>query len=445
MALKTGIAKRLTAPGLSARAVALELLSQVLDGGIPLDEAWANHPGIGGLSEPDRAFARHLAATTLRRLGQIDALIDACLNKPLAKRAQDVRYVLRIGIAQLLFLETPAHAAVDIAVKLTDVYGFQAQKGFVNAVLRRLANEGPAMIAGQDVARLNTPDWLWQSWCAAYGEETARGIATAHLGEPPLDITVKTDSLSSPESWAKKLDGVLLPNGSVRRTKGGKVDGLPGFKEGAWWVQDAAAALPAVLFGDVKGKRVIDLCAAPGGKTAQLIDRGAAVAAVDRSEGRLKVLRNNLARLGFKAETVAADAIDWRPDHPADAVLLDAPCSATGTLRRHPDIARLKSAADVASLAARQRELLQAAAEMVRPGGLLVFCTCSLQPEEGPGQIEAFLKEHADFERQRLAGDDVCRIDAWLTAEGELRTLPCHLAEQGGMDGFFAARLRRIR
>ncbi|MEX2450137.1 MAG: transcription antitermination factor NusB [Rhodospirillales bacterium] len=441
MGLKTGIAKRLTAPGLAARAVTLELLAQVLDARTPLDEALANNPVLKGLSPADRAFARHVTATTLRRLGQIDALIDLCLNKPLPSRAQDVRYVLRTGVAQLLFLETSAHAAVDIAVTLADVYGFSAQKGFVNAVLRRIAKEGTAWLAVQDAARLNTPDWLWRSWCAAYGENTARAIARAHLAEPPLDITVKDD----PAAWAEKLDGIVLANGSVRRTAGGRIDTLPGFTDGAWWVQDAAAALPAHLLGIVSGKRVIDLCAAPGGKTAQLCHAGAEVIAVDRSQTRLNVLLGNLERLGLNAATVATDALTWRPDDPADAVLLDAPCTATGTLRRHPDIAWLKSAEDVASLAGRQAALLGAAADMVKPGGLLVFCTCSLQPEEGPERIAAFLDDHPDFERVPVAPAELFRLDGWLTGDGDLRTLPCHLSEQGGLDGFFASRLRRTR
>ena len=441
MGLKPGKAQRLTAPGLATRAMALELLVRVLDHKIPFDEALVQHRGLNQLDDKDRGFVRHLCATTLRRLGQIDALIDHCLDKPLPKRAEYIRYILRIGITQIIFLKTPSHAAVDTAVNLATVYGFQPQKGFVNAVLRRLTKEGDALLGAQDAARLNTPDWLWQTWCTAYGEGAANDIAVAHLNEAPLDITVKDNA----KTWAAKLDGKALTNETVRHTGGGAITEFPGFNDGAWWIQDIAASLPARLFGDVAGQTIIDLCAAPGGKTAQLVHAGAIVTALDRSQGRLKVLRANLKRLDLSADIVQGDATTWKPQAPADGVLVDAPCTATGTIRRHPDIAWLKRPEDITTIATKQQKLLEAAAAMVRPGGMIIFCTCSLQPEEGPDQITLFLENHSTFSRNRITKNEMAGLKDGLTDLGELHTLPHHMSKHGGMDGFFAARLQRSR
>ncbi len=385
----------------------------------------------------DRAFARLLAATVLRRLGQIDALIADCLNTPLAPRAAIIHDILRLGIAQLLFLRTPPHAAVATSVDLAHVRGFLTHKGLVNAVLRRLSIEGQTRIANQDAARLNTPDWLWRSWSRAYGEECARAIATAHLKEAPLDLTLRVDD----DSWCEKLQAVRLPTGSLRRAAGGAVTALPGYGEGAWWIQDAAASLPARLFNDVSGRRVVDLCAAPGGKTAQLASAGAEVTAIDRSTRRLDRLVANLSRLGLPVMAQAADALTWRPEEPVDAVLLDAPCTATGAIRRHPDVPHLKQPEDVARLAVVQENLLRAAVEILRPGGTLVYCTCSLEPEEGPARIASLLRSGAPIERRPIEPGEIGAPDEWITEEGDLRTLPCHLAEHDGLDGFYAARL----
>ncbi|MEO5335299.1 MAG: MFS transporter [Magnetospirillum sp. WYHS-4] len=420
------------ASDIAARAAALDLLAAVLDRHRPLDESLDSHRGLAALSTRDRGFARLLVATVLRRLGQIDALIAGCLDKPLPAKAAGARDILRLGVAQLLFLDVPAHAALDTSVRLTAgdarLGGFKA---LINAVLRRLQREGAALIAGQDAPCLNTPDWLWDSWVATYGEETTRHIADAHLAEAPLDITAKGD----PAAWAAKLEADILPTGSLRRTAGGAVQDLPGFAEGAWWVQDAAAALPVRLLGDVAGRAVIDLCAAPGGKTAQLAAAGARVTAIDRSAPRLLRVRENLDRLHLDADLVAADGETWRPAAPADAVLLDAPCSATGTIRRHPDVARLKRPEDVAKMAQAQARLLAAAVEMVKPGGMIVYCSCSLQPDEGP----AHLVPHLPVERVRLRAEEVGGRYELLTPAGDLRTLPSQ-----GMDGFFAVRLRRL-
>ena len=421
------------------RACALEVLDAVLRRKRRLDAVLADHPGLARLDGRDRALARKLVATTLRRLGQIDALIAHCLERPLPRKAAAAHDLLRLGVCQLVFLETPPHAAVDSVVGLAEKRGQGPHKGLINAVLRRLAEEGPGLAGAQDAPRLNTPPWLWESWRATYGAATCRRIAAAHLAEAPLDVSVKADA----EIWAERLGGVVLATGGVRRRAGGRVETLPGYAEGAWWVQDAAAALPVKLLGDVEGRSVVDLCAAPGGKAAQLAAAGARVTAVDRSPARLERLRENMARLGLHMETVNADAADWRPEKPADAVLLDAPCTATGTIRRHPDIARLKTPDDVAALGGVQARLLEAAAAMVRPGGLVVYGVCSLQPEECETPVSAALAAGAPLEPVPMAPGEGAGLDDVPISGGALRTLPCHWAEEGGMDGFYAARLRR--
>jgi 16S rRNA (cytosine967-C5)-methyltransferase len=421
--------------------VALRLLATVLHRHRPLDDVLAGDADMARLAPRDRAFARLLCATVLRRLGQIDALIDSALNRPGKRGFADVRDLLRLGVAQLVFLSTPAHAAVSTTLLLAQGPRLAGFKGLLNAVLRRLAQDGAALAAAQDAARLNTPDWLWQSWSAAYGEPAARAIAQAHLAEPPLDVTVKTPA--DLEYWAQALDAEVLPTGTLRRRGAGDIGQLAGYTDGAWWVQDAAASLPARLLGDVAGTPVVDLCAAPGGKTAALAAAGASVTAVEMVPERLERLRANLTRLRLEAELVAADANVWRPVRPVPAVLLDAPCTGTGTIRRHPDIAHLKRPSDVAALAQAQDRLLAAAVEMLSPGGVLVYATCSLQPEEGPARIAALLAGGAPVERVPIQPTEVGGQAAWIDAAGDLRTLPCHLPEQGGLDGFYACRLRR--
>jgi 16S rRNA (cytosine967-C5)-methyltransferase len=305
----------------TARDVALDLIGAVLRRKRPLDDAIDDNQEMQELSGRDRAFARLLTATVLRRLGQIDALIALCLSTPLAPRAALVHDILRLGVAQLLFLRTPPHAAVATSVDIAHSRGFLSHKGLVNAVLRRLSVEGAALLEEQDAARLNTPQWLWQSWSRTYGEATARAIAASHMKEAPLDLTLRSDA----EAWCTRLQGVMLPTGTLRRAAGGSLASLPGYAEGDWWVQDAAAALPARLFGELEGREVLDLCAAPGGKTAQLASGGARVTAVDRSTRRLERLVANFDRLALPVAAVAADALTWRPPHPVDAVLLDAP------------------------------------------------------------------------------------------------------------------------
>jgi 16S rRNA (cytosine967-C5)-methyltransferase len=424
----------------TARQVALDLIGAVLRRRRPLDDAIEEHPAMAELAVRDRAFARLLVATVLRRLGQIDALIAGCLNTPLAPRAAIIHDILRLGIAQLLFLRTPPHAAVATSVDLAHARGFLTHKGLVNAVLRRLSLEGGERIERQDAPRLNTPEWLWRSWSGAYGEERARAIAVAHLKEAPLDLTLRTDE----DVWCEKLQATRLPTGSLRRPAGGSVTALPGYAEGAWWIQDAAASLPVRLFEGVAGREVVDLCAAPGGKTAQLASAGARVTAIDRSTRRLDRLVSNLGRLGLPVSAIAADALTWRPEQPADAVLLDAPCTATGAIRRHPDVPHLKQPEDVARLAVVQENLLRAAVDMLRPGGTLVYCTCSLEPEEGAERVAALLRGGAPVARRPIDADEIGAPADWVTDNGDLRTLPCHLSEYDGIDGFYAARLVRF-
>ena len=425
------------------RAVAFQLLAQILDRRRTLDEALAESKGFAALTARDRAWVRRLLATLLRRLGQVDDLIETCLNRPLKRGHGDVRNLLRLGAVQLAFLDTPAHAAVSTTLNLATTPRLAGHKGLINALLRRLARESADMIAKQDAARLNTPRWLWQSWGNAYGDAAARRIAESHLSEAPLDLTLKNPSEA--EVWAGRLEATLLPSGSLRLPPGrGEIAKLPGFEDGAWWVQDSAATLPVRLLGAVAGRRVVELCAAPGGKTAALTAMGAKVTAVEVSPARAARLEENLARLGLNAEIVIADAIRWRPSAPVDGVLLDAPCSGTGTLRRHPDIARLKGPGDIPALTALQDRLLAAAVEMTAPGGTLVYAVCSLQPEEGPARIAALRESGAPVQRVPVVADEVFGHTDWLSPEGDLRTLPCHLAELGGMDGFYACRLRRL-
>src|SRR5271170_4999652 len=354
-------------PGLAVRRVAADLVDGVLRRRRPLDELLDTTAALSALDERDRALARALVATVLRRLGTLRHLLGTLLAEGLPPQAPRVETALLIGAAQILFLDVPDHAAVDLAVRLAQA-DRQASycSGLVNAVLRRITRDGKEQLAQLDPAVLDTPPWLFERWAATYGDDTTRAIAAANSREPALDLTVKGD----PQIWAERLGGRVLPTGSVRTIAHGAVTALPGFAEGAWWVQDAAAALPVRLLGDVRGKRVADLCAAPGGKTAQLLNAGAAVTAVDRAPARLNRLRENLTRLSLQAELVCADVEEWQVE-PFDAVLLDAPCSSTGTIRRHPDIPWLKHPADITKLAAFQSRLIKRAVALTKPGGTL--------------------------------------------------------------------------
>jgi 16S rRNA (cytosine967-C5)-methyltransferase len=434
-------------PGLAARRIAADIVGGVLRRKRPLDELLETS-GLGAIPERDRALTRTIVATVLRRLGTLRHLLTEQLERGVPRDAPQIEAILLVGAAQILFLDVPDHAAVDLSVRLAQAADRQASRysGLINAVLRRLARDGKARLSALDAVPLDTPEWLMQRWISHYGEATARAIATAHTQEPALDLTVKND----PEAWASTLNGRTLATGTVRTVASGPVSQLPGFETGEWWVQDAAAALPARLvcgfFGDVRGKTVADLCAAPGGKTAQLAQAGARVTAVDRSGVRLARLRQNLMRLKLDVQIVEADATLW-PGGTFDAVLVDAPCSSTGTVRRHPDIPWLKSETDLGKLAALQARLLDHAVTLVKPGGTLVYCTCSLEREEGEDRIAAVLAQNPALRRSPIRAEEVGGQAEFLTADGALRTLPCHWPDaeprMAGLDGFYAARIAR--
>jgi len=428
-------------PGLAVRLVAADSLQGVLRRRRPLDEILESAKAATALAERDRALLRALLGVVLRRLGTLRRLLAMFLDRGLPPQAPRVESALLLGAAQILFLNVPDHAAVDLAVRLAQADPRAAPfAGMVNAVLRRVTREGAARLATLDAVALDTPDWLMARWTAAYGSATARAIAAANGHEAALDVTVKSD----PEFWAAKLDGRVLATGSVRVVAPGAVDALPGFAEGAWWVQDAAAALPARLFGDIRDCRVADLCAAPGGKTAELILAGAKVTAVDRAPARLQRLRDNLTRLSLEAETVCADIEQWSAE-PFDAVLLDAPCSSTGTIRRHPDVPWLKTSDDIVKLSRLQHRLLGRAVELTKPGGTLIYCTCSLEPEENENAVADLLAREPRMRRAAVTAAEVFGRDELISKSGDLRTLPCHFPDSdsrfAGVDGFYAVRL----
>ena len=434
-------------PGLAARRIAADVLDGVLHKHRTLDDQLdgaAAHPGLKTLADRDRALMRKLVATILRRLGTLGHLLSRLLDRGIPTDAPRAQSALLIGAAQILWMDVPDHAAVDLSVRLVQSDRRAAKyAGLVNAVLRRCAREGPSLVDDVKSEILDIPPWLHKRWIAQYGEATARAMALALAHEPSLDITVKSDAAQ----WASRLHGESLPTGTVRTLLQGSVTNLPGFAEGEWWVQDAAAALPARLFGDIKGKTIVDFCAAPGGKTAQLALAGARVIALDRSPGRTARLRDNLARLRLHAEAVVTDAVEWQGDAVGaiDGVLVDAPCTSTGTIRRHPDVAWLRQEADLAALTTLQKRLLQRAVALLRPGGTLVYCTCSLEPEEGETAISTLLAAEPSLRRVPVDPGEVGGLAEIINPQGDLRTLPCHMPHSdprlGGLDGFYAARL----
>jgi 16S rRNA (cytosine967-C5)-methyltransferase len=439
-------------PGLAVRRVAADIVEGVLRRHRALDEmfegadARAATAALAALEERDRGLTRAIVAVVLRRLGTLRHLLGSLLAEGLPAQAPRVETVLLIGAVQILFLEVPDHAAVDLAVRLAREDRMALHfTGLINAVLRRVAREGAETLATLDAPVLDTPSWLMARWIKTYGEATAREIAAANGREPALDLTVKSDATA----WAEKLGGRVLPTGSVRATAHGTVTALPGFDDGAWWVQDAAASLPARLLRNIAGLRVADLCAAPGGKTAQLIVAGAKVTAVDRAAARLKRLQDNLTRLSLDAELVCADVETWAEQQQKfDAVLLDAPCSSTGTIRRHPDVPWLKRSADIVALSGLQRRLLDRAVALTKSGGTLIYCTCSLEPEEGSDIVADLLKRDSSVRRVPVGASEVGGVADFISADGDLRTLPCHLPDAdsrlAGVDGFYAARLEKL-
>ena len=449
--------------GIEARNAAVRIAYLVLDKKRTLDDALDTVLGVreaaGGraangapaLDGRDRGFARLIATTVLRRHGQLEAVLRKLLAKGYPDSAPYLRFILLCAAAQLLFLGTPPHAAIAQAVD--QVKGNRQTsrfRGLANAVLRRLSREGDALLAETDPICDNFPPWLWQSWCDTYGDEIAAACARASLEPAALDVTPKPTCPT--QALQDAAPAVVLATGTVRLKDYGVVENLPGYSDGDWWVQDAASGLAASLLGDVQGLRIADLCAAPGGKTAQLAATGAHVTAVDVSRRRLERLETNLKRLGLmdQVTTVCADVRAWTPEHGYDGVLLDAPCTATGTLRRHPDILHLRGPGDVDTMAKLQADLLAQAFAALAPGGVLVYAVCSLQPQEGPMPITRFLEAQPGAKLKPITSARDPKIQsAWIDENGCLRTRPDQLAHPdpafSGMDGFFAARIRRVR
>jgi 16S rRNA (cytosine967-C5)-methyltransferase len=428
-------------PGFQARAAAVKIMSAVIGQKTPLDGMLDDHhgnPAFSVLSLADRGLVRAILNSGLRHLTWIDAIFDSYLDKPLPDGASHLRHILSVAATQILFLDVPDHSAVDIAVE-------QARRdprssrfaNLVNALLRRLGREKHEVLEGVSKAVSPLPAWYQKRLIATYGADVTKAIGDVYLTLAPIDLTVKSD----PQHWADTLGGTVLPTGTVRLDKfDGSVADLAGFADGAWWVQDAAAAIPARLMGDIDGKRVADLCAAPGGKTAQLIVQGAQVTAVEQSTSRIKRMTSNFDRLGLTAEIVNARLEEYEPDELFDAVLLDAPCSSTGTIRRHPDVLWTKGVSDIETLAGVQYRLLVAAFDLVRPGGTIVFSNCSLDTLEGEELIEKFLAKTPGAERVPIDAANWPGLEPAITSKGEFRTTPAML---GGMDGFFAAVLRK--
>ncbi|MFD1747163.1 RsmB/NOP family class I SAM-dependent RNA methyltransferase [Rhizobium helianthi] len=426
---------------------ASKILAAVVDKRTPLDgmlDAGHGNPAYRALSEADRALCRAILNATLRHLPRIDAALSSMLDTPLPEGARALQHVLTTAAAQILYLDVPSHAAVDLAVEQAnrDPRNRRFAK-LVNALLRRMVRERDSILEhSSEVSPV--PQWFLKRLAAAYGKDEALRIAEAQLEPAPIDLTVK----SNPEGWAERLKARLLPTGSLRLAAfEGSIPSLEGFSEGEWWVQDAAASIPAKLFGDLKGKRIADLCAAPGGKTAQLASMGAEVIAVEQSSNRAKRLRENLARLQLSAEVVETDLFAFAPSAPLDGILLDAPCSSTGTTRRHPDVLFTKGVSDIEKLAGLQARMVRHALTLVKTGGVVVFSNCSLDPLEGEQLIADLLKERTDVERVAIDPADWPGLQAAINADGEFRTTPAMLPAAdgyaGGMDGFFACILRK--
>jgi 16S rRNA (cytosine967-C5)-methyltransferase len=427
---------------LGSRAAALAAVMGVVEKAVPLDVGLDGNDDFQRLEARDRGFARAIASATVRQSGALNAALGVLIEKPLPHQAVKARMMLLCGAAELLVLGSAPHAVVDAWVSLMDQDpDTQRYKNLTNAVLRRVKDQGKQAFEEADPLH-DLPEWWADRWVETYGEDDARAIMRARSGPPPLDITTKPDV--DLEALAKELEAEILPTGTLRRTEMGAVDSLPGFDRGDWWVQDAAAALPAKLLNPQAGETILDLCAAPGGKTMQLAAAGANVIAVDASPKRVRRLEDNLKRTGLSAICLAADAIEYRPDELVDAILLDAPCTASGTLRRRPDASFIKQPGDVNSLMSIQANILNAAIEMLKPGGRLVYCTCSLEPEEGEHQIAKLLDARMDVRLDPVEADELPELANAILLDGTVRTRPDTWADKGGLDGFFIARLTKV-
>ncbi len=430
--------RRSDKPGLDARIAASRILAAVIDRKTSLDgmlDPEHGNPAFLALNEADRSLVKAILQSALRHLPRIEAIISQLLDSPLPDGARSLHHLLVVAAAQMLYLDVPDHSAVDLAVEQanSDPRSRRFAK-LVNAILRRIGREKVSLLSSVgDLPCM--PDWFMQRLVETYGQQEASAIAASQLEPPTIDLTVKSDA----EGWAERLGGRVLPSGSVRLDRfRGAITALEGFEQGHWWVQDAAAAIPAKLFGDLTGKRVADLCAAPGGKTAQLIMAGGDVLAVEQSKSRLKRLESNLQRLALSAKTLCANLLDIEDGEGFDAILLDAPCSSTGTTRRHPDVLWTKDAGDISKLAALQEKLVRHAIDLLKPGGRLVFSNCSIDPTEGEDVVSRVLADDAGLRVLPISAADWPGLEAAITARGEFRTTPAMLPELGGLDGFYA-------
>jgi len=416
-------------PGLGARRAALRLLDAVTRRGDPLETAL--HAATQGLTDrADKALAHAIAADVLRWMVDLDALIDGTTEEILPEDAKS-RMVLRMALIQLLRLETPPHAAISTALPLVDGGPRRLVHGILGSLLRAEATLPEVPTLPEDVA---------ERWRTQWGEDMVAAAARALARRAPIDVTLADPAETM--HFDDVLAGETFLPAHVRIDHSVSIPGLPGFAEGRWWVQDIVASLPARLAGAGKNRTAIDLCAAPGGKTMQLAAQGWVVTALDKSAKRLERLSENLKRSGLEAQVAQGDALSWEPSEPADLILLDAPCSATGIFRRHPDVLYRAGPRQIAEMAEQQREMLARAASWVKPGGALIYATCSLERAEGEAQIEAFLAAHGDF---RICAPSLTALPEGITPteQGTVRTLPGMLEDKGGVDCFFIAHMIR--
>ncbi|WP_345781443.1 RsmB/NOP family class I SAM-dependent RNA methyltransferase [uncultured Hoeflea sp.] len=434
-------------PGLAARQAATRLLAAVIESRASLDgllDPSGGNPAFTGLGEADRLLVRAIVLSALRYIRVIDRFVDQLVDTPLPEGAKALRHVLRVGATQILFLDVPDRAAVDLAVTQANSDPRNRRfAGLINALLRRISREKDSRLHELIETTPAFPDWFESRIQTAYPNDAA-AILSILTHPPAIDLTVKFE----PGDWAERLGGVVLPTGSVRIARPeGPVTGLAGYEEGGWWVQDAAASIPVQMFSRLKGLEIADLCAAPGGKTAQLALGGARVTACDQSANRLARLKGNLSRLGLEADMRLTRAQDLVAPEGFDGVLVDAPCSSTGTVRRHPDIPYTKGPEDIVRLARVQRELLDHASGLVRPQGELVFSNCSIDPEEGEEMVAGFLADHPGWKIKPVKPERWPGLAAAITEKGEIRTHPAMLEHDDpgltGLDGFYAVVLIR--
>ncbi len=421
-----------------SREQAFLILKEVLDNGTTLENAFEKHSR--GVSSVDKRFIRHLTTTTLRHLGQLDRIIDHSTKTKLGNTQMAVRHLLRLGICQLLFTQIPSHAAVNTTVNLMDQSigkKLRYLKNTVNAVLRKVDRDRAELVKKYGNSRHNIPGWMLNRWDSRYGKETVKEIITQILQEPPLDLALL--SQADVDEWAVKLNGEKLPLGGIRVKNAGNIKDLPGYEEGLWWVQDLAAQLPAHLLGARKDDELLDICAAPGGKTLQSAAKGIKVTALDISRKRLERLHENLRRLSLKAGIVELDILNFEPKRQWQYILLDAPCSSTGTIRRHPEILWGQREDKIGSLSILQAKMLDKAAALLAPGGILIYCTCSLEKEEGPDQINALLERSSTLKRKVISPGELPGLEQSILQTGDVQTLPHYFSD--GMDGFFISRL----